>query len=112
MGFDGHSKKTEMPAVEDIKSFCFMKMREKSTVGTRRWSRRWGVTRGDVLLLYKTDEEDRTENQHLAKAVQLRGKQVVIYAAATHNFTLGLQDVNLQQIVIWLRYDTEDDFNM
>lgn len=89
-----------------------MKMREKSNVGTRRWSRRWSITRGDVLLLYKTQDEDKVENQHLAKAIQLKGKQVVIYAASTHNYTLGLQDITLQQIVIWLRYDTEDDFNM
>jgi hypothetical protein len=86
-------------------------MRERSKVGTRRWHRKWSVTKGNVLLFYDTGDEDKIENQHLAKAIQLRDKQIVIFAASTHNYTLGLLDINLQQIVFWLRYDTEDDFN-
>ena len=93
-----------------LQSYCFIKMSEKSALGTRRWVRKWSVLRGGTILFYRTLDEDRIENQHLAKAIELRDKQTIVFAASTHNFTLGLQDVNLQQIVLWLRYDTEEDF--
>lgn len=102
------TKPSEEP--HSLQSYCFVKMREKSTVGTRRWARKWSVLRGGTILFYRSIDEDRIENQHLAKAIELRDKQAIIFAASTHNFTIGLQDVTLQQIVLWLRYDTEDDF--
>lgn len=96
--------------VSNLQSHCYLKMREKTALGTRRWQRKWSVARGGTILFYRTADEDRVENQHLAKAIELRDKQAIVFAASTHNYTLGIQDVNLQQIVLWLRYDTEEDF--
>jgi hypothetical protein len=103
-------KADQTNAPVSFQSYCYVKMREKSTLGTRKWKRRWSVVKGSTVLFYKTIDEDRIENQHLAKAIELRDKQPIIFAASTHNFTLGLQDTTLQQIVLWLRYDTEEDF--
>lgn len=101
---------SHIQSISNIQSDCYLKMRDKSSFGTRRWQRKWSVTRGGTILFYRTMDEDRVENQHLAKAIELRDKQVLVFAASTHNFTLGIQDVNLQQIVLWLRYDNEEDF--
>lgn len=84
-------------------------MREKKN-GTRRWRRRWGVVLGDALLFYLTADEDRIENQNLAEAVQLRDKTAVVLGVSRHDYTFGLQDTLQQQIVLWMRFDTEDDY--
>jgi hypothetical protein len=103
------TKPSEEPT-STLQSHCYIKMREKSNVGTRRWKRKWSVLRGGTILFYRSIDEDRIENQHLAKSIELRDKQAIVFAASTHNFTFALQDINLQQIVLWLRYDTEEDF--
>jgi hypothetical protein len=101
----------KLAAVEgvSVSGYCFIKMREKKS-GTRRWRRRWGVVLGGALLFYLTADEDKVDNQNLAEAVQLRDKTAVVLAVSRHDFTFGLQDTGLQQIVLWMRFDTEEDY--
>jgi hypothetical protein len=98
------------PAVQSISSYCFVKMREKSSLGTRRWVRKWAVSLGDAVIFYKDSSEDKINNQEMPIAVYMRQKQAIVLGASKHNYTFGLQDTTLQQIVIWLRYDNEEDY--
>lgn len=97
------------PDTEQLAGHCYIKMREKKN-GKRRWRRRWAVILGSVLLLYSSADEDKTENQDLAEAVRLREKTAVVLAMSRHDFTFGLQDARLQQIVLWMRFDNEEDY--
>lgn len=101
--------KAASATVETMSGYCYIKMREKRS-GRRQWHRRWAVVLGPVLLLYLSSDEDKNDNQNLASAVQLRHKTAVVLAVSRHDFTFGLQDTNLQQIVLWMRFDTEDEY--
>eukprot|EP00602_Paraphysomonas_sp_CaronLab_P001195 CAMPEP_0185020012 /NCGR_PEP_ID=MMETSP1103-20130426/2600_1 /TAXON_ID=36769 /ORGANISM="Paraphysomonas bandaiensis, Strain Caron Lab Isolate" /LENGTH=713 /DNA_ID=CAMNT_0027550641 /DNA_START=303 /DNA_END=2444 /DNA_ORIENTATION=+ len=96
---------------EDLNCYLYIKMREKSSIGTRKWRRRWGVVEGSVLLLYKDSNEDKSNNQDLAQAIHLKDKAAVVLAMAKHDYTFGLQDTVLQQIVLWMRFDNETDYS-
>lgn len=110
-----HYQGTSVPASKSfasqssraIKNVVYVKMREKTKMGTRKWRRYFGVLHEYILLLYMQEDEDRSQNQRLARAVHLRDKTVVVTSAATHDFTFGLQDTILQQVVLWLRFDNE-----
>jgi serine/threonine protein kinase len=107
---EGKDEKAKAAAAP-IKNTVYIKMREKSSVGTRRWCRKWGVLRDKVLLLYNSPEEDQKDNQTLAQAIYLENKTSIVTSAARHDHTFGIQDMGLQQIVLWIRFDKEEIYH-
>lgn len=96
--------------IPQIKGYLYYKMREKNAMGRRQWRRRWAVMKDTVMLLYLSHDENRTENQDLAVALDLKDKIAVITTAARYDYVFGVQDINSQQIVLWLRFDSEADY--
>ena len=93
---------------QTIEGYLYYKMREKKN-GQRRWHRRWGVVRHQILMMYLSPDEDKVDNQDLCQAINLRNKNIFVYGMGKHDFMFGLQDTILQQTVVWLRFDDESE---
>jgi hypothetical protein len=101
------------PAPKPLTRYLSFKMRERSASGTRKWRRALGTLDRRYLILDTAVDklkEDVNSDQILSSVVDLNGKTAVVIAGSKHANMFGVQDIDKQRIIMWLRFDDPADY--
>jgi serine/threonine protein kinase len=96
-----------------IKRYIYYKMRDRTKIGTHKWTRALGTLESHFLVLdtlLERDSKNPEQDQILPQVLDLTGKTAIVAAGSRHNYTLGVFDVEQQRVVVWLRFDENDDY--
>ena len=88
-------------------------MRERDNKGRRRWKKALGTLESHYLILDTTIDDAKTKlnsDQTLPVCVNLVGKTAVVTAAARHDHTFGIQDIDRQMMLMWIRFEEAADY--
>jgi serine/threonine protein kinase len=106
-------EKMHPPAPKPLTRYLHFKMRERSSFGIRRWRRALGTLDGRYLILNVVIDE-KTQNlnsdQTLPVVVDLVGKTAVVTTASRHPYMFGIQDIEKQRMLMWVRFDDTADY--
>lgn len=106
-------EKMHPPAPKPKQKYIYFKMRERAANGTRRWTKALATLELHYLIL-DTQIDDLKKMLHsdqiLPRVVDLLGKTAVVTSAARHEHTFGIQDIEEQQIVLWVRFTDSADY--